>query len=163
MFNWFKKDKSPEKCVRNIVHQYFGDGQAMGDDEYYKLKECLENWESTDDPEYLGVMAYIKYKDGDINKMWDYIEKDLHLELGEEEHGAFIPAMMADVPSALRYEILKKIYHHVPGVISLEIMASLASELGKNDEVLSMIDDFLKKNPKNKKVLKIREKLNVNA
>jgi hypothetical protein len=105
-------------------------------------------------------MAYVKYRDGDVNKMWDYIEKDLHLELGEEEHGAFIPAMMMDVPANIRYDILKKIFHHVPGVLSLEYMAALAPELGRKEEVIAMLDEFLDKNPQNRTAIKLRADLN---
>ncbi|NPA74803.1 MAG: hypothetical protein GXO25_01820 [Euryarchaeota archaeon] len=159
MFDWFKK-RSPERCVDDIINRYFDSDEAMSKEDYSKLKECLEKWEARDTPEFLGAMAYVRYREGAMNKMWDYIEKDLEMELAEEEHGAFIPAMMADVEPKVRYEILKKIHSHIGGTLSLEIMARLAPELGKEAELAEILRVHLEQNPDDAKAKKIMEKLN---
>jgi hypothetical protein len=161
MFKWFKKKKSPEECVSEIVNRYFDSPSTMGDNDYTQLKKCLEEWGDEDSPEFLGAMAYVRYREGQTNKMWDYIEKDLELELGEEEHGAFIPAMMADVDAKTKYEILKKIHTRIGGTLSLEIMARIARDIGKEMEVLEIAKEYEMKNPKNSKVRRIIEELGV--
>ena len=159
MFDWFKKKKSPEDCVNEIVNKYFDSTDPMSNEDYTRLKNCLEEWGDENNPNFLGAMAYVRYKEGQVNKMWDYIEKDLELELGEEEHGAFIPAMMADVDSKVRYEILKKIQDRIGGTLSLEIMANIAKNIGKEKEVLEIAQKYAAANPKNLKVRKIIEEL----
>ncbi len=155
----FKKKKSPEECVSEIINRYFNTTRIMRDEDYSKMKKCLEEWNNGDSPDYLGAMAYVKYRQGDLNKMWDYIEMDLALNLGEEEHGAFIPAMMWDVDPKIRYKILKKIHEHTGGLLSLEIMVSLAKEIGKTEEVKTILQEYLMKEPKNKRVKKLLQKL----
>ncbi len=142
-----------------IVNRYFDSPEPMSEGDYEKLKECLEKWDEHDNPEFLGAMAYVRYREGEVNKMWDYIEKDLELDLGEEEHGAFIPAMMSDVAPDIRYEILKKIHGRIGGTLSLEIMARLAGELGKREEVLNLAREYEEKNPGDRKVKRIIEEL----
>ncbi|GEM_PF-5500002 len=159
MFNWFRRKKSPERCVEEIVNKYFDSPQGMSDEDYSKLKDCLENWNEHNNPMYLGAMAYVRYREGALNKMWDYIEKDLHLDLGDEEHGAFIPAMFADVDPKLRYEILLKIHRHLNSPLALEIMARLAEEVGKRDETITLLKDYLDRNPGDRKIRKVLEEL----
>ena len=159
MFNWLKKKKGPEECVDEIVNKYFDSTNPMSDEDYTRLKNCLEEWGNEDGPEFLGAMAYVRYREGQTNKMWDHIEKDLELNLGEEEHGAFIPAMMADVDPKVRYEILKKIHDRIGGTLSLEIMTKIAKNIGKEKEVLEIAQKYAAANPKNSRARKIIEEL----
>ena len=159
MFDWLKKKKSPERCVDDIVNRYFDSPTAMSEEDYSRLKECLEEWGDESSPEFLGAMAYVRYREGQMNKMWDYIEKDLEMDLGEEEHGAFIPAMMSDVDPAIRYEILKKIHSRIGGTLSIEIMARIAKDIGKESEVLAMAREYATANPKDSRARKIVERL----
>ncbi len=129
MFSWFKRKESPEKCVENLVTKYFGSKKGMSDEDFQKLKNCLENWSGERTADYYGAMAYVRYMEGDVNKMWDYIEEDLQLDLGEEEHGAFIPAMMADVEPEIRYKIVEKIHERIGGKLSKELMEKFEKEL----------------------------------
>ncbi len=92
-------------------------------------------------------MPYVSYIEGNIETMWEYIERDLQLNLGEEEHGAFIPATMSDVEPLMRYEILKRIHREIPGALSLQLMAQLAQEVGKVEEVLKLAREYLERNP----------------
>ncbi len=159
MLDWFKRKKTPGECVDEIVNKYFDGDEGMSDEDYKNLKNCLEKWDEHDNPEFLGAMAYVRYREGETNKMWDYIEKDLEMDLGEEEHGAFIPAMMSDVDPKIRYDILKKIHERIGGSLSLEIMARLARELGREEEVLEFAKEYSRKNPKDRRVKRIIEEL----
>ena len=155
MCGLFRKKKVPKECVEEIINKYFDSELQMADTDYRKLKECLEKWNSPNDPDFLGAMAYVKYREGELNDMWNYIGMDLHLDLGDEEHGAFIPAMMADVKPEIRYEIVKKIYERTGGMFSLNILARIAKEVGKEREVLRLAEEYEKANPEDRRIKKI--------
>ena len=142
--HWFGRKKTPEECINSIVNKYFRSAKSINLADYSKLEDCLAKLENRESPEYFGAMAYIHYREGNLNKMWDYIIRDLHLKgLGEEEHGAFIPAMMADIDPQIRYEILRKIYDHLHGQLSLQLMAKMAPSVGKEIEVTTLMREYL--------------------
>ncbi len=155
MCGLFRNEKSPKECVEEIINRYFNSGLQMADADYRKLKGCLEKWNSPSDPDFLGAMAYVKYREGKLNDMWSFIEMDLRLDLGDEEHGAFIPAMMADMKPELKYEIIKKIHERTKGVFSLEILARVAKEVGKEREVLQLAEESEKANLRDRRIKKI--------
>ena len=155
MSGLFRREKSPKECVEEIINKYFGFGLQMSDADYRKLRECLDRWNSPSAPDFLGAMAYVKYREGELNDMWNYIEMDLHLDLGDEEHGAFIPAMMADVKPELKYEIVRKIHERTKGMFSLNILARMAKEVGKEKEVLQLAEEYEKANPRDRRIKKV--------
>ena len=87
--------------------------------------------------------------------MWDYIEKDLELELEEDAHGAFIPAIMADVNQKMRYEILKNIHTHLKDFLSLELMAKNIETSQMRTEVMILAREFEIANPQHHRVKKL--------
>ncbi len=159
MCGLFRREKSPKECVEEIINKYFNSELQMSDADYRKLKGCLEKWNSSNDPDFLGAMAYVKYREGELNDMWSFIEMDLHLDLGDEEHGAFIPAMMTDMKPELKYEIIKKIHERTRGIFSLNILARIAKKVGKEKEVLQLVEEYEKANPRDRRIKKILKAL----
>jgi len=156
-FKLFKKN--PERVALDIIQRYFGSHMKMSDEDFRKLCENVDSLKTKYPGEYRGAMAYISYRKGNLNDMWRYIDEDLMEDKGEEEYGAFIPAMMADVPDTLRYEILLKIYTKIGGYLALQQMAEIAPRIGKVSEVREMILRELEKSPKNRVLKSILKKL----
>ncbi len=158
MLGWRKRRK-PQDCVSHILNSYIESEKRMSSEDYFQLKKCLQEWQDDSDPEFLGAMAYVLYREGKRERMWEYIDKDLELNLGEEEHGAFIPAMMSDVDPETKYEILKKIHRKIGGSLSLELMTHLISMVGEKAEILSLAKEYALKNPRDHRAKRIIEEL----
>ncbi len=154
MCRLFRREKSAEYAVDKIINNYFNSGSKMLDADYNEVKGCLERWSSLENTNFLGAMAYVRYGKWEINKMWDYIEEDLSLKLVDEEHGTFIPTMIANVELELRSKIIKKIRKRTKGVFSPEILARVAKEIVKEKEVLQLAKKCEKSMPKVRRIKK---------
>ena len=145
------------KNARKIYEKYFLENKRVPDDILLPLYNAMLK-EKKEDEEYYGIMAYLNYRMGNIEKMNEYVSKIIEITSGNEDSGIWYLLFMPDVDLDTKLKVLKNMFDRKMTYPVLDVLVESLVSVGKKSEAIEYINVYLARYPKDRTAKKLAKK-----
>ena len=164
LFGKKKKDKEVERATIRcwaMLEKFMDSGGAVPSDAITEISQMLSGYSCIDEEDcahYHAMMAYVSYKMGDEKGMWDYLERLLPTETGNEDSLTWIFVFL-EADNRTRAAVIRRLLEVTKSSFALQQLFQVLIKTGDYLSAEAVVNNYLVEFPKDSIALKLKKKL----